>query len=1818
MKKILSLLAVILTAAIGAHSQAPGIFNYQGVARNSVGNVLINKSIALRLTIRNLTSGGAIVYQEVRGVTTNPFGLFNAQVGDAGATSTIGTIAGVPWGVGDKYLQVEIDPNGGSTFINIGTARIASVPYSLYTSLAGDLVLPFNKSQIDLGTLFKITNLHPSSPTATALEGVTNSNGNLVSAIIGTVTSAAAGSFSAGVKGINNGNAANGIGVYGTQNGTGWGVYGITPGGIGVYGTSTTGVGTQGTSTSGNGVVGTSTSGIGVYGTSTTGNAGRFENTNAANGADALQASTNGTGSSWALRATSTGAQGAGIFVYNNAGGAANALRVTNNGSGAAISALATNSGSAGTFTNTNAGNGSSTVVVTSNSNNGVGLQVNQTGTSQVSAIYGNISTTTAGSAAVNGADFSSGGASGIELRTYGVVGQTGLTGIGVGGYANSGGTALRGSGGGLTGYALQTTGRVQHAGIGENLNWILRSDAVGNATWVNPAVLLGGLFWSTTGNIGNVDATNFIGNIDNVPFNIRVNNQKAGRLDQPRDNTFYGIESGSANYTTIGRENTGIGVNALNRNTTGNNNTGIGSDVLYFNTTGTDNTGTGRQSLYNNTSGSNNSGLGREALISNTTGNFNTASGWDALYSNTTGSNNTADGQFALVTNTTGSRNTGVGSQADVASVALTNATAIGANAQVSASNSMVLGSINAVNGGTANVNVGIGITAPAYRLDVEASNGGSNGVRVRNTTSFATVDILGVSTDQAIRFGKNGAIYSGINTLPDGDHITFFKFGVGNLMAVNVNTGNLGVGGTIINPVAKVHARGFNVANNLYSSSTGFLGATGIGSNDITAQPGNEKWGMHTFVNGAVGTQHAIFAEPGTTAAINTGLFGRVSSAPAGGQSYGLFAFDPVNNANTWAATIRGRLQYQDGSENTDWILKSTDPLGDATWVDPTVLLPGAFLWTRVGTNLWNTNLGDNVGVGTVAPTHRLTVSHGGSTGISVRSTAGFSVVDIDGQNGDAALRFGNNGTNQWNMRNRPADNYLEIFELGGGGSRMVIQDGSGFVGIGGPGAVAAPAYQLDVEHGGATGIRSKTAAASFSVVDIDAGSGDAALRFQKLGVGQWNTRNRPADNYYEIFELGGGGSRVVIQDGTGNVGIGATVAPAYRLDVEHGGATGIRSKSTASFSVVDIDAASGDAALRFANAGVNQWNIRNRPGDDYLEIFELGGGGSRMAIQDGTGNVGIGTTGAGIAYRLDVQHGGATGIRSQSTATFSVIDIDAANGDAALRFQKAGVNQWNTRNRPADDYYEIFELGGGGSRVVIQDGTGNVGVGATVSPAYKLDVEHGGATGIRSKSTGTFSLMDIDAANGDAALRFAKAGVNQWNTRNNPATDDYQIFELGGGGERFQIQDGSGNVGIGGISPAYRLDVQHGGATGVHVVSTGTFSVVDIDGSNGDAALRFQRAGVNQWNTRNNPANDDYQIFELGGGGERVRIENTTGKVVISGDATVLGVKAFTIDHPLDPANKILMHAASESNEVINFYSGNVTTDASGKVTVQLPDYFEAINKDFRYQLTVVGTFAQAIISKEVSNNKFEIATSVPNVKVSWEVKGVRNDARMQRTPFVAVQDKPAEQKGKYWDPASHNQPASKSVSYDANLSSSLQDVNISPAKVANPSSTTGGSLDYTAPATPTNKPVDNSGSVANTEPTKAVVKPAMDNSGSVANTEPAKAVVKTLDVNSGSVVQTEATKPATKKADNSGSVSEEMQKPVNKTQEPADKTIVPAKQVKKILPEVLKGTSMDPDAKPIVPAAKTPDVKVPEQNSGNTQPAVEQKQVPVKKD
>ena len=127
------------------------------------------------------------------------------------------------------------------------------------------------------------------------------------------------------------------------------------------------------------------------------------------------------------------------------------------------------------------------------------------------------------------------------------------------------------------------------------------------------------------------------------------------------------------------------------------------------------------------------------------------------------------------------------------------------------------------------------------------------------------------------------------------------------------------------------------------------------------------------------------------------------------------------------------------------------------------------------------------------------------------------------------------------------------------------------------------------------------------------------------------------------------------------------------------------------------------------------------------------------------------------------------------------------------------------------------------------------------------------------------------------------------------------------------------------------------------------------------------------------------------------------------------------SFQIDHPLDPANKFLSHSFVESPDMKNIYDGNITTDASGSATVTLPDYFAALNRDYRYQLTVLSQFAQAIVSRKIAGNTFEIRTDKPGVEVSWQVTGIRQDAYAKEHPIVVEEFKPAEQKGLYLYPA-----------------------------------------------------------------------------------------------------------------------------------------------------------------------------------------------------
>ena len=154
--------------------------------------------------------------------------------------------------------------------------------------------------------------------------------------------------------------------------------------------------------------------------------------------------------------------------------------------------------------------------------------------------------------------------------------------------------------------------------------------------------------------------------------------------------------------------------------------------------------------------------------------------------------------------------------------------------------------------------------------------------------------------------------------------------------------------------------------------------------------------------------------------------------------------------------------------------------------------------------------------------------------------------------------------------------------------------------------------------------------------------------------------------------------------------------------------------------------------------------------------------------------------------------------------------------------------------------------------------------------------------------------------------------------------------------------------------------------------------------------------------------------------------------TGNVQVTGTLSA-AFKNFKIDHPLDPENKYLYHVSVESPDMKNIYDGNVSTDENGQATVTMPDYFEALNRDFRYQLTVIGTFAQAIVAEKIKGNRFVVRTKAPNVEVSWQVTGIRQDAFANKNRIPVEEIKPDVERGYYLHPEAFDQPEERNVNW-----------------------------------------------------------------------------------------------------------------------------------------------------------------------------------------
>jgi|GEM_PF-847654 len=286
MKQLFSLLFLFLSVA-AVKAQAPLAINYQGVARNASGLPYADQQITVRLSIHTETPTGAVEYRETRSVTSNQFGLFNVQIGSAGASGIQGSFTGINWSEGNKFLQTEISVNG-QAFSNLGTTQMVSVPFAISSQQARQLVFPLDTSiNGHSSPVLKIKNTSTSANNAISGESI---NGIAITGSSETKSGVAGSAFVTQVGGVTGSNPAlGGYGVHGYTSATNYS-------GAGVFGQAINGAGVKGETGTGNGVLGTASGlGVGVNGQAATNGYGVYALTASGYGLYAAATASTGT-----------------------------------------------------------------------------------------------------------------------------------------------------------------------------------------------------------------------------------------------------------------------------------------------------------------------------------------------------------------------------------------------------------------------------------------------------------------------------------------------------------------------------------------------------------------------------------------------------------------------------------------------------------------------------------------------------------------------------------------------------------------------------------------------------------------------------------------------------------------------------------------------------------------------------------------------------------------------------------------------------------------------------------------------------------------------------------------------------------------------------------------------------------------------------------------------------------------------------------------------------------------------------------------------------------------------------------------------------------------------------------------------------------------------------------------------------------------------------------------------------------------------------------------------------------------------------------
>jgi Collagen triple helix repeat (20 copies) len=496
-------------------------------------------------------------------------------------------------------------------------------------------------------------------------------------------------------------------------------------------------------------------------------------------------------------------------------------------------------------------------------------------------------------------------------------------------------------------------------------------------------------------------------------------------------------------------------------------------------------------------------------------------------------------------------------------------------------------------------------------------------------------------------------------------------------------------------------------------------------------------------------------------------------------------------------------------------------------------------------------------------------------------------------------------------------------------------------------------------------------------------------------------------------------------------GSVGIGtATPDPQVLLDV-----AGAARVSDLSSSIVQVDAIG--------------------PGGVGVHSVHLGTGGTAVEGHQGGFEVLVPTAGV---FGFSAEQFGVAGY-SASTAPSQGVGVFGLSGsapDGSGVFGRAD----STTGSPTGVFGQVRSPNGTGVRGINTATTGGPGFGLYGESAAEWN-GNGMAAGVVGLGTHPFGSVGV------------------LGTHDDPST--FVTAPAGGAGVAGRSSKGAGvygestapsgsNVGVWGtcLGP-FALGVIGSGSGSDPIGTFGGIEATSGTGYGGDFFASDSSGTASAFGLRARTMETDISMIGpagvLGQGGTAIRgesnVNNGNGIVGIAngpvaygvygqsdgyagyfnGNVHVLGTLSksggsFKIDHPLDPANKFLSHSFVESPEMLNVYSGIAVTDAAGYATITLPDWFDALNKDERYQLTVIDEadhdgWVLCRVVQRVRNNRFSIRTSAGNVEVSWQVTGVRDDVWARANPIPVESDKAEYERGYFLYPQLHGAGPDRSI-------------------------------------------------------------------------------------------------------------------------------------------------------------------------------------------